>query len=110
MPRQAISDTAARHLEKWLDQLVRGDLRLGDLPLPVEAFFHAGWAEGMAHAAEQARQYEHKLDRAYLWAFTDKDKRAEYQRRLDHHFRLEDVRFFAEEESTDDRSIGKAAA
>lgn len=108
MPRQAISDTAARHLEKWLDQLVRGDLRLGDLPLPVEAFFHAGWAEGMAHAAEQARQYEHRLDMAYLAAYSPKDRRAEYLRRLDHHFAEQSARFF-DDTPVEGQALGRAA-
>lgn len=96
MTRQAISEIAARHLEAWLDRLMRGDLHLGDLPLPVEGFYYAGWAEGMAYAFQQARHYEHRLDLAYVQAYTPKERAQEYQRRLDKHFAEQSARFFAE--------------
>lgn len=96
MSRLPVSEVAARHLDKWLDQLMRGVLRLGELPLPVEAFYHAGYLDGMAHAAAQARDYEHKLYLAYIAAYSPKDRREEYQRRMDEYFAAESERFFTE--------------
>lgn len=96
MARRMISDTAAHHLDKWLDGLMRGDLHLGDLPLPVEAFYNAGWAAAISYAREQAREYEHRLDLAHLQAYAPKDRAELLQRRLDNHFARQDALFFAE--------------
>lgn len=95
MARLTISDTAARHLDRWLDGLMRGDLHLGDLPLPVEAFYNAGWAAAVTYAQEQAREYEHRLDLAHLAASSPKDRAELLQRRLDRHFAQQDALFFA---------------
>lgn len=75
---------------------MRGELRLGQLPLAVEQFISIGWADGMAHARQQAAEYEHRLDIAYLQAYSPKDRAAVLQRRLDQHFAAEAERFFAE--------------
>lgn len=95
MSQLVISDIAARHLEAWLDQTMRGELVLWQLPPAVAAFYHAGWAERNAAALAEAREYEHQLDLLYLAAYSPKERREEYQRRLDHHFLLEDAAFFA---------------
>lgn len=107
--RLQISEVAAGYLERWLDQTMRGELALHRLPAPVAAWWFAGYAEGIAHARRQAAEYEHQLDQLYLAAFSPKDRAAEYQRRLDEHFRLEDAAFFAAAEESDhdtDRSNG----
>lgn len=91
-----ISDVAAHHLDRWLDGLMRGDLHLGDLPLSVEAFYHAGWAAAITYARQQAREYEQRLDLAHLQAYSPKDRAELLQRRLDNHFAQQDALFFAE--------------
>lgn len=88
-----------------------GQLNQYELPPQVEQFYLYGLAQGMAYAQQQAREYEHKLDIAYLQAYSPKDRREEYQRRLDEHFRLEEQRFFAvEEESSHDSDSTRVAA
>lgn len=96
--RLTVSDVAGRHLDQWADALMRGELQIWQLPPQVQQFVSIGWADGNARARQQAREYEHLLDRAYIWAFTDKDRREEYLRRLDEHFRAEAEQFFAEPE------------
>lgn len=111
MTRQSISEIADRHLEAWLDRLMRGELLLGELPLSVEAFYHAGWAAAASVAQQQAREYEHKLELAYLQAYAPKDRAEVYQRRLDQHFKSVDAAFFAAdvEDTNDSNSIRVAA-
>lgn len=96
MTRQSISEIADRHLEAWLDRLMRGELLLGELPLSVEAFYHAGWAAAASVAQQQAREYERRLDLARLQAYSPKDRAEILQRRLDNHFAQQDAQFFAE--------------
>lgn len=107
-----ISEAATRHLDLWADQLQRGELAIWQLPLALQQFVSIGWADGMAHADRQARDYEHKLDLAYLQAYSPKDRAAEYQRRLDHHFQLEAAAFFAaaDVEKINDSSNNRLAA
>ncbi|GAB2562841.1 hypothetical protein [Leucobacter ruminantium] len=96
MSKLTISEVAERHLDQWADAVQRGELSIWQLPLAVQQFISIGWAEGMAYAAEQAREYERQLDRAYLAAYSPKDRREEYQRRLDEYFQTEDEQFFSD--------------
>ena len=96
MTRLTISEIAARHLDQWRDQTERGELQLWELPPAIQAWYFAGWAEAMQQAREQARIYEHRLNLLYMQAFSPNDRRAEYQRRLDHHFAEQAERFFTE--------------
>jgi hypothetical protein len=103
-----ISEVAERHLDLWADQLQRGELQIWQLPLALQQYVSLGWAEGMAHAYRQARDYEHQLDIAYMQTVTPKDRQQEYRRRLDEHFQLEEAAFFAaaDEELRNDRNPG----
>lgn len=91
----SISEIAERHLESWLDQAMRGELQLWQLPAPVAAWYFAGWADRDHHAQAQARDYEHRLDVLYMQAFTPKERHAEFSRRLEEHFQREEAAFFA---------------
>lgn len=73
-----ISDIAAKHLDRWLSELMGGELQLWQLPAPVRAFYHAGFAEGLALNTQTQRitQLEHECDRLYMAAFTPKERRA----------------------------------
>lgn len=94
--RPVLSEPARKWLTAAEDGLMRGAINLQDLPLEVSALYHLGRLEGMRYAAEQAREYEHKLDLLYLQAFNPQDRAKELQRRLDAHFRAENERFFTE--------------
>lgn len=91
-----ISEAATRHLDMWADQLQRGELSIWQLPLALQQFVSIGWAEAHKAAVEQAREYEHQLDRMAVALLNPKDRVAELQRRLDQHFADEAERFFAE--------------
>lgn len=100
----------AQGLDQLFHRIEAGELSIGQLPLEVEQFISLGWAEGKLLADQQVRDYEHRLDLAHLAAYSPKDRAAEYQRRLDQHFRLEEQRFFAvEEESNNDSNNTRAA-
>jgi hypothetical protein len=113
--RLTISEVAGRHLDQWADAVVRGELQIWQLPLAVQQFISIGYADGIAYARQQAAEYEHQLDIAYLQAYSPKGRAVEYQRRLTEHFRLEEAAFFAAvEESTHDSThhrvpLGRAA-
>lgn len=96
MTRLAISEIAERHLDQWADALQRGELQVWQLPLAVQQFISIGWADAHLQAVEQARDYEHQLDRMALALLNPKDRAAVLQRRLDQHFAAEADRFFAE--------------
>ena len=81
-----ISEVAERHLDLWADQLQRGELKIWQLPLAVQQFISIGWADAHLQAVEQARNYEHQLDRMAIALLNPKDRAAELQRRLDQHF------------------------
>lgn len=105
-----ISEAATRHLDLWADLLQRGELAIQQLPPALQQYVSIGWAEAHLMAVAQARDYEHQLDRMALALLNPKDRAAEYQRRLDQHFRLEEQRFFAaEEESNNDSNNTRTA-
>lgn len=110
MSRLTISDTASRHLEAWADQVTRGELSIADLPRAIQTFVWIGHADGIAVAKRQAREYEHRLDQAYLQAYSPKDRREELQRRLDQHFRNVDAAFFAVDEGENFDNSNRVAA
>lgn len=91
-----ISEAATRHLDLWADQLQRGELHIGQLPLALQQFISIGWADSHRRALEQARDYEHQLDRMALALLNPKDRAALLQRRLDQHFAEQCEQFFAE--------------
>lgn len=96
MTRLAISDVAERHLDQWADAVLRGELSIWQLPIAVQQFISIGYADGIAYARQQAAEYEHHLDIAYLALANPKDRAAEYQARLQLHFEAKAERFFAE--------------
>lgn len=89
-----VSDAATRHLDLWADQLQRGEIAIWQLPLAVQQFISIGWADAQHQLEQQARDYEHKLDLAYLQAYSPKDRATQLQARLQAHFVAEDQRFF----------------
>lgn len=92
----AISTAAERHLDRWADAVQRGELSIWQLPLAVQQFVSIGWADGIAYAQRQAREYEHQLDRMALAILNPRERTAELQQRLDQHFAQLDAEFFAE--------------
>lgn len=83
-----ISDVASRHLEAWLDDLMRGRLELYQLPSPVRAFYDLGLIDGRAaatgHLTERIAYLEHENDQLYIRAFHQEGaRREEILRRLD---------------------------
>lgn len=99
MARAWTFDEFVQSLEQRLDALQRGQVLIQDLPSAVSAWYFAGEAAGRASRQSEidqlVRAYEQKLDMAYMWAFTPKERREEYQRRLDKHFKDQDAAFFA---------------
>lgn len=81
-------------LDQRLDELMKGQVLLQDLPLAVAAWFYAGEAYGRADRQLEIDLLEHEANILWMQAFTPKERHAEYQRRLDEHFRLEEQRFF----------------
>ena len=94
MQRLTISEVAERHLDQWADAVQRGELQIWQLPLAVQQFISIGWADGIAHARQQATEYEHQLDLMALQLLNPKDRANEYQARLQAHFEAEAHRFF----------------
>lgn len=107
MSRLTISDTAERYIESWADRVERGELSIADLPRSLQRLIYIGFADGIAVAKRQAAEYEHRLDQAYLQAYSPKDRREELQRRLDRYFAQQDALFFAELHSSavDERKV-----
>lgn len=109
--RTPLYEITERRLNALFEGLMTGELHQSELPLAVEQFYTLGIVQGMAFAQQQAREYEHKLNLLWMQAFTPKERQAEYRRRLDEHFRLEEQRFFAvEEESNHDSKSPRVAA
>ncbi|MBC9943789.1 hypothetical protein ICL81_04515 [Leucobacter sp. cx-328] len=96
MTRLTISDTAERYIESWADQVERGELSIASLPRSLQRLIFIGFADGLAIAKQQAAEFEHQLDQAYLQSYSPKDRQEELQRRLDRHFAQQDALFFAE--------------
>lgn len=94
-----ISQVASKYLATWLDQLLRGELELWQLPPALQQWHHAGFSEGYAlnPDRQQIARLEHECDQLYLAAFSPKDRREELLRRLDQHFELEAAAFYAVE-------------
>lgn len=95
MTMLTISEVAERHLDLWADQLQRGELSIWQLPLAVQQYISIGYVDGIAHAKQQAHEYEHRLDLAYLELVHPKDRANQLQERLRAHFAAEADRFFA---------------
>lgn len=100
MSQLVISEVAERHLDQWANALQRGELQVWQLPGSVQQFVSIGWVDGMTQARQQTAEYEHRLDIAYLQAYSPKERREEYQRRLDTHFQLEEAAFYAAADGT----------
>lgn len=98
MPRITISSAAEKHLEAWLDQVMQGQLPLSELPLCVSAWFFAGESYAREELGREIENLRKQLDSAYLQAFAPKERRDEYQRRLDRYFAARDEAFFSEPE------------
>lgn len=94
--RPVLSEPARRWLTAAEDGLARGTLRIGMLPLEVEAIYHLGFLHGSSVGRARDAEQQRQLDQAYLAAYSAKDRAAEYQRRLDRHFQEQDRLFFAE--------------
>lgn len=109
--RISLLKRTAEGLDRLFAPFSAGELKQYELPLEVEQFYQLGLVQGMAYAQQIAREYEHRLNVLYMQAYTPKERHAEYMRRLDEHFRLEDQRFFAvEEESNHDSDSPRVAA
>ncbi|MGK0715021.1 hypothetical protein ACR5KS_02990 [Leucobacter sp. W1153] len=111
MTRITVSEIAERHLAQWLEALTDGSLQLWELPPCVAAFYFAGYADGLSTRQTEITYLEHQCDLLYMQAFTPKERQAEYARRLQKHFELEEARFFdqAEEEQHDPGRTEQAA-
>lgn len=85
MARRRISDTATATLESWLDQLLQGQLSIGELPLAVEAWLHVGHALGRESRQHEIDQLEREVQRLHYLAFmTPGERREQLLARLDH--------------------------
>lgn len=98
MARLTVSDTAAKHLEAWLDQVMQGQLQLSELPLSISAWWFAGEAYAREALNREIENLHKQLDSAYLQAFAPKERREEFQKRLDRYFAARDEEFFSESE------------
>lgn len=85
MTRRTITDAATATLEHWLDQLQQGQLSIGELPLAVEAWLHAGYAFGRESRDAEVAELERTVNRLHNLAFnTDKQQRDAIEVRLAH--------------------------
>lgn len=108
--RISLLKRTAEGLDRLFAPFSAGELKQYELPLEVEQFYQLGVVQGMAYAQQQAREYEHRLNVLYMQAFTPKERHAEYMRRLDHHFKLQEAAFFAADaEDNNDRNPGTRA-
>lgn len=83
MARRTISDAATATLEQWLDDLQGGVLHIGELPLAVEAWLHAGYALGRESRDAEVADLERAVNRWYCDAnTTDKERREQLDARL----------------------------
>lgn len=84
MARLRISNTATATLESWLDQLLQGQLSIGELPLAVEAWLHVGHALGRESRQHEIDQLEREVQRLHYLAFmTPGERREQLLARLD---------------------------
>ncbi len=75
----------ARILEQRLDELMRGQIRLQDLPPAVSAWFYAGEAYGRAERQPEIDQLEREVQRLHYLAFySQSERREQLLARLDH--------------------------
>ncbi|WP_157487054.1 hypothetical protein [Leucobacter salsicius] len=77
-----------------MTQLQEGQIRFADLPLSVSAWYFAGLADGRASRQLEVDRLEREANILWMRAFAPKERHAEYQRRLDEHFRLDEQAFF----------------
>lgn len=83
MTRRTISNAATATLERWLDDLQGGVLHIGELPLAVEAWLHAGYALGRESRDAEVADLERAVNRWYCYAnTTDKERREQLDARL----------------------------
>lgn len=111
MARLTVSEVAEKYLTGWLEAVIAGEIPLWRLPPSVAAFYFAGYADGLSTRQTEINYLEHQCDLLYMQAFTPKERQAEYARRLQKHFELEEARFFdqAEEEQHDPGRTEQAA-
>lgn len=67
----------ARNLEQRLDELMRGQIRLQDLPPAVSAWFYAGEAYGRASRQSEIDALERETNRLHFLAFHTPGERRE---------------------------------
>ncbi len=83
MTRRTISNAATATLEQWLNDLQGGVLHIGELPLAVEAWLHAGYALGRESRDAEVAELEQAVNRWYSYAnTTDKERREQLDARL----------------------------
>lgn len=91
MTRRTISSAATATLEQWLDQLQEGALHIGELPLAVEAWLHAGYAMGRESRDAEVAELEHQANRwYYLATVPERDRNARVEARLGHALEVAD--------------------
>lgn len=85
MPRRTVSDAAERTLNTWLDEVMKGQLPIAELPLCVSAWLHAGEAYGRAARQHEIDELESEVQRLHYLAFhTPSERREQLLARLDH--------------------------
>lgn len=77
MPRRTVSDAAERTLNTWLDEVMKGQLPIAELPLCVSAWLHAGEAYGRATRQHEIDALEREVQRLHYLAFTTPSERRE---------------------------------
>lgn len=75
MTRLAISEVAERHLDRWADAVLRGELQVWQLPLAVQQFISIGWNDAHALSRAEIVRLEHEVNRWYYYATTTKSQR-----------------------------------
>lgn len=83
MARRRISEAATATLEAWLDELLQGQLSIGELPLAVEAWLHVGYSLGRDSRQQEVADLERAVNRLHNLAFTtEPQRRARLEARL----------------------------
>lgn len=77
MARKTVSDAAERALNTWLDEVMKGQLPIAELPLCVSAWLHAGEAYGRASRQHEIDELEREVNRLHYLAFTTPNERRE---------------------------------
>lgn len=83
MARLTITSKATATLDLWLEELMKGALHLGELPLCIEALIHYGYALGRESRQLEVEQLERAVNRLHNLAFeSDKERRDRLERLL----------------------------